>query len=110
MGIVGKMCVKAKKWNDKWLYSTSVPDEGDQKYSYLNVDFTKKAKAKIKELGLKANDKGTIEIEVTWAWIKAYNGKFSIVIHDLEKVEETGTKKCVKDNEKAIDTTELSAF
>lgn len=110
MEIKGKMYVRAKKWENKWLYSVSVADEGNQKYSYLNVDFTKNARAKIKELGLKANDKGTIEIDVTWAWIKAYNGKFSIVIHDLEKVEETDIKKGVKDNEKAVDNTELSPF
>lgn len=110
MEIKGKMYVRAKKWENKWLYSVSVADEGNQKCSYLNVDFTKNARAKIKELGLKANDKGTIEIDVTWAWIKAYNGKFSIVIHDLEKVEETDIKKGVKDNEKAVDNTELSPF
>ena len=110
MEITGKLFVRAKKWNDKWLYSTGVPDEGDQKYSYLNVDFTKNAKAKIKELGIKPSETGTIEINVTWGWIKAYNGKFSIVIHDLEKVEETGIKKGVKDNEKTVDTTELSSF
>lgn len=92
MEIKGKMYVKAKKWNGKWLYSTSVADKGDQKYTYLNVDFTKNARAKIKELGLKANDKGTIEIDVTWAWLKAYNGKMSIVIHDLEKPKEDKDK------------------
>ena len=92
MKIVGKMFVSAKKWHDKWLYSTSVPDEGDQKCTYLNVDFTKNARAKIKELGLKANDKSTIEIDVTWAWLKAYNGKVSIVIHDLEKPKEDKDK------------------
>ena len=110
MEIVGKMYVKAKNWNGKWLYSTSVADEGDQRYAYLNVDITKNAKAKIKELGIKPNETGTIEINVTWGWIKAYNGKFSIVIHDLEKVEETGIKKGVNGNEKAVDTTELSPF
>lgn len=92
MEIAGKMYVNANKWNDKWLYSTSVVDEGDQKYTYLNVSFTKNARAKIKELGLKANDKNTIEIDVTWAWLKAYNGKLSIVIHDLEKPKEDKDK------------------
>ena len=110
MKVAGKMSVKAKKWNDRWLYSTSVPDEGDQKFAYLNVDITKNARAKIKELGIKPSETGTIEINVTWGWIKAYNGKFSIVIHDLEKVEETGIEKGVKNNEKAVDNTELSAF
>ena len=43
---------------------------------------------KIKELGLKDSDKGTFEIDVTWAWLKAYNGKVSIVIHDLGKPKE----------------------
>ena len=87
MEIKGKMYVRANKWHDKWLYSTRVPDEGDQKCTYLNVDFTKNPRAKIKELGLAANDKNTIEIDVTWAWLKAYNGKVRIVIHDLEKVK-----------------------
>lgn len=92
MKIVGKMFVRAKKWNDRWLYSASVPDEGDQKYTYLNVAFTKNARAKIKKLGLKANDKCAIEIDVTWAWLKAYNGKVGIVIHDLEKPKEDKDK------------------
>lgn len=92
MEIKGKMYVNAKKWGNKWLYSTSVQDEGDQKYAYLSVNFTKNAKAKIKELGLKANDKGTIEIDVTWAWFKAYDGKVYIVIHDLEKPKEDKAK------------------
>ena len=110
MEIVGKMFVKSKKWGSKWLYSTAVPDEGEKKYAYLNVDITKNAKAKIKELGIKPSETGTIEINVTWGWIKAYNDKFSIVIHDLEKVEETGIEKGEKNNEKAVDNTELSAF
>lgn len=92
MEIKGKMFVSVKKWHDKWLYSTSVPDEGDQKRTYLNVGFTKNARAKIKELGLKPNDKNTIEIDVTWAWLKAYNGKVSIVIHDLENPKEDKDK------------------
>lgn len=99
MEIKGKMYVNAKKWGNKWLYSTSVQDEGDQKYAYMNVNFTKNAKAKIKELGLKANDKGTIEIEVTWAWLKAYNGKVSVVIHDLEKPKEDKAKPLNVDEE-----------
>lgn len=110
MEIVGKMYVKAKQWNDKWLYSTSVADEGDQRYAYLNVNITKNARAKIKELGIKPNERGTIEINVTWGWIKAYNGQFIVVIHDLEKVEEKATEKGVNNNEKAIDNTELSPF
>lgn len=92
MEIKGKMYVNAKKWGNKWLYSTSVQDEGDRKWAYMNVNFTKNAKAKIKELGLKVNDKGTIEIEVTWAWLKAYNGNVYIVIHDLEKPKEDKDK------------------
>lgn len=102
MEIKGKMCINAKKWANKWLYSTSVQDEGDQKYAYVNVNFTKNAKAKIKELGLKANDKGTIEIEVTWAWLKAYNGKLSIVIHDLENPKE-GKDKAMNEHEDSND-------
>lgn len=102
MEIRGKMYVRAKMWGNKWLYSTSVADEGDQKYTYLNVDFTKNARAKIKELGLKANDKGIIEIEVTWAWLKAYNGKLSIVIHDLEKPKE-GKDKAMNEHEDSND-------
>lgn len=88
MEIKGKMYVHSKKWDKKWLYSTSVRDEGDQKYAYINVTLTKNAKEKIKELGIKADDKGTIEIVVTWAWLNAYNGKVGIVIHDLEKPKE----------------------
>lgn len=110
MEIVGKMYVKVKKWNDKWLYSTSVADEGEQRYAYLNVDITKNARAKIKELGIKPSETGTIEIYVTWGWLKSYNGNFIIVIHDLEKVEETDIKKGLKGNEKTVDTTELSPF
>lgn len=92
MEIKGKMYVRAKKWENKWLYSTSVPDGGDKGYAYLSVNFTKNAKSKIKELEIKANDKGVIEIDVTWAWLKAYNGKVSIVIHDLEKPKEDKDK------------------
>lgn len=92
MEIKGKMYVRATKWGNKWLYSTSVQDEGDKGYAYLSVNFTKNAKSKIKELEIKANDKGVIEIDVTSAWLKAYNGKVYIVIHDLEKVKEDKDK------------------
>lgn len=92
MEIKGKMYVRAKKWENKWLYSTSVLDGGDKGYAYLSVNFTKNAKSKIKELEIKANDKGVIEIDVTWAWLKAYNGKVYIVIHDLEKPKEDKDK------------------
>jgi hypothetical protein len=88
MEIKGKMYVRAKKWENKWLYSTSVQDGGDKAYAYLSVNFTKNANSKIKELKIKANDKGVIEIDVTSGWLKAYNGKVSIVIHDLEKPKE----------------------
>lgn len=92
MEIKGKMYVRAKKWENKWLYSTSVLDGGDKGYAYLSVNFTKNAKSKIKELEIKANDKGVIEIDVTWAWLKTYNGKVYIVIHDLEKPKEDKDK------------------
>lgn len=92
MEIKGKMYVRAKKWENKWLYSTSVLDGGDKGYAYLSVNFTKNAKSKIKELKIKANDKGVMEIDVTWAWLKAYNGKVYIVIHDLEKPKEDKDK------------------
>lgn len=92
MEIKGKMYVRAKKWENKWLYSTSILDGGDKGYAYLSVNFTKNAKSKIKELKIKANDKGVIEIDVTWAWLKAYNGKVYIVIHDLEKPKEDKDK------------------
>lgn len=102
MEIKGKMYVRAKKWENKWLYSTSVQDGGDKRYAYLSVNFTKNAKSKIKELEIKANDKGVIEIDVTSAWLKAYNGKVSIVIHDLEKVKKD-EDKCLNEYEDSED-------